>query len=77
MKRRSFIRDMFMGVAISFLPKVLHPSVPEIKEELVEVMTKVKFFVFDPYEGIYSMENEPVDVSIMIPKSVYQQIKTV
>lgn len=33
MKRKDFLRNVFMGIAISLVPKSLQPFIPEVVEE--------------------------------------------
>lgn len=48
--RRNFLRDSLMAIAISLLPKILQPAIPEVEEVGGEDFT-VDFYVYgiDPY----------------------------
>lgn len=44
MKRRNFLKDCLMGLAISLVPKILQPSLPELLEdELVAVDVQFQY----------------------------------
>lgn len=77
MKRRNFIRDCLMGLAISLVPKILQPILPEVlEEEMVEARISY-FHYYNIEEGRYIADDE-VDkrnTSIMIPKRMVEQYR--
>lgn len=44
MKRKNFIRDVLMAMAIVMVPEILRPAIPQIPE-MVEVQFQVNWFV--------------------------------
>lgn len=50
MQRRSLIKNALLGLAISLVPEILRPALPEIvEEELVEQNIRIALFGSDPY----------------------------
>lgn len=78
MKRKEFLKNALMAIAISLLPKVLHPSVPEVEEEAmvnvpVEFIVNWKFYSetkkFEKtYDHVYTM-------NFQVPESKAEQFK--
>jgi hypothetical protein len=52
MKRRSFLRDALMTLAISLVPEILRPVVPEVTEDK-EIEVEVVFNTYIFKDGIF------------------------
>jgi hypothetical protein len=75
MNRRSLIKNALLGLAVSLVPEILRPSVPEVKEEKKEevVMVEVQFLLFEG-NGAYSFGLNKQTRSIELPISTVEKL---
>jgi hypothetical protein len=75
MNRRSLIKNALLGLAVSLVPEILRPSVPEVKEEKKEevVMVEVQFLLFED-NGAYSFGLNKQTSSIELPISSVEKL---
>lgn len=67
--RRNFLRDVAMTIAVSLLPKILQPAVPEVQEDEIEPV-QLNMFVCAP-EGYEHLGNK----TYWMPKEDVEKLK--
>ena len=65
MNRKNFLRNAMMALAVSLVPKILQPMLPDIQEEeMVDVEVERYIVGYDPYSREYNFTGK-TSVSIM------------
>lgn len=78
MKRKEFLKNALMAIAVSLLPKILHPCVPEVVEEnMVEVPVDfvVNWNYYPSSEKYEAVSNKIFTMTFKIPGNKVEQFK--
>lgn len=79
MNRKNFIANTLMAFAVTLVPRILQPSLPEVMEdEVVEVSVVWKTYAFNGSDGFYQVGDHTTNDynhTIQMKTSEYEFIK--